>query len=114
MKKSTSIKLIASIAAIAVCLFMISATHHAAKPKVLIFSKTNGFRHASIPVGIAAIKRLGEENNFDVDATEDSTQFNNDNLKKYSVLIFLSPTGKVFGSDEEKALQQYIRNGGGM
>jgi|SRR5882724_5425825 len=95
------------------CVFFISATSHRAKPKVLIFSKTNGFRHSCIPVGIEAIKKLGSENGFDVDATEDSLQFNKKNLKKYASLIFLCPTQKVFGPDEEKALQEYIHNGGG-
>jgi type 1 glutamine amidotransferase len=85
-----------------------------ATPKVLIFSKTNGYRHASIVPGIAAIKKLGSENGFDVDATEDSTWFNTATLKKYSALIFLSPTGTVFGPNEEKALQEYIHNGGGF
>jgi type 1 glutamine amidotransferase len=87
---------------------------HFAKPKVLIFSKTAGFRHSSIPVGIAAIKKLGEENGFDVDATEDSAQFRKKILKQYSALIFLSTTGKVFGPEEEKALQEYIHHGGGF
>jgi type 1 glutamine amidotransferase len=95
-------------------LVITGATHHAVKPRVLIFSKTNGFRHASIPVGIAAIRKLGEENNFDVDTTEDSTAFRIDNLKKYAALIFLSPTGKVFGPQEELALQDYIHHGGGF
>jgi type 1 glutamine amidotransferase len=98
---------------ILVAAFFLSSNPDKSKPKVLIFSKTNGFRHASIPVGIAAIKKLGSENGFDVDATEDSTWFNKKTLKKYAALIFLSPTGKVFGPDEEKALQQYIHNGGG-
>jgi len=106
-------KYIIPVVFIFTCLFLISAIHHRAKPKVLIFSKTNGFRHASIPVGIAAIKKLGEENGFDVDATEDSTKFTKKILKKYAALIFLSPTQKVFGPDEEKALQEYIHNGGG-
>ncbi len=114
MKISRLIRFAAAPACIILCLFFISATHHAAKPKVLIFSKTNGFRHASIPVGIEAIKKLGAENNFDVDATEDSTAFRTDNLRKYAALIFLSPTGKVFGPDEEKALQDYIHGGGGF
>jgi type 1 glutamine amidotransferase len=85
-----------------------------ATPKVLIFSKTNGYRHASIVPGIEAIKKLGAANGFEVDATEDSTWFNTETLKKYSALIFLSPTGKVFGPDEEKALQEYIHHGGGF
>ncbi len=84
------------------------------KPVVLVFSKTNGFRHASIPAGIAAIKKLGAENGFDVDATEDSTWFTKKKLKKYDALIFLSTSGKVFGHDEEEALQDYIHHGGGF
>jgi len=106
-------KNIAFLGFIFLCISILSAASHRSKPKVLIFSKTNGFRHSSIPVGIAAIKKLGEENGFDVDATEDSTQFNKKNLKKYAALVFLCPTQKVFGPDEEKALQGYIHNGGG-
>ena len=83
-------------------------------PRVLIFSKTNGFRHSSIPVGIEAIKKLGAENGFGVETTEDSGVFRYNNLKKYDALIFLSPTGKVFGPEEEKALQKYIHRGGGF
>ena len=95
-------------------LLLLSAAHPIAKkPAVLIFSKTNGFRHSSIPVGIEAIKKLGAANGFDVVATEDSLAFNKKNLKKYAVVIFLSPTGKVFGPAEEKAFQNYIRHGGG-
>ena len=44
----------------------------AQQPRVLVFSKTAGFRHSSIPNGIAAIKKLGQENGFAVDATEDA------------------------------------------
>ena len=44
--------------------------------KVLVFSKTVAFRHASIPNGLAAIQQLGLENNFQVVATEDATLFN--------------------------------------
>jgi uncharacterized protein len=99
------------------CLTLTSATWHPrpfAKPKVLIFSKTNGYHHASISVGIEAIKKLGMENGFDVDSTIDSTWFRTKTLKSYAALIFLSPTGKVFGPAEETALQEYIHHGGGF
>jgi type 1 glutamine amidotransferase len=113
MKKKLAPKILVAIGSLALCLLLLSAHSHYAKPKILIFSKTNGFRHASIPVGIEAIKKLGAENNFDVDATEDSTWFNKKTLKKYAALVFLSPTGKVFGPDEEKALTEYMQHGGG-
>jgi len=82
--------------------------------KVLIFSKTNGYRHESIPLGIAAIKKLGEANNFWVDATEDSLDINDKKLRQYQAIIFLSTTGKVLGSNEEAALQKFIQKGGGF
>jgi uncharacterized protein len=86
-----------------------------AKPfKVLIFSKTNGYRHESIEAGIAAIKKLGTENNFSVDATEDSLDINDKKLSTYQAVIFLSTTMKVLGEEEEKALQNFIHKGGGF
>src|SRR6266566_8712139 len=47
----------------------ISVAAHAQEPRVLVFSKTAGYRHSSIASGIAAIKKLGQENGFAVDAT---------------------------------------------
>ena len=84
------------------------------QPKVLIFCKTNGYHHASIGTGVAAIRLLGQQNGFAVDTTADSSWFRKKILRKYAALIFLDPTGKVFGPQEEKALQGYIRNGGGF
>ena len=83
-------------------------------PTVLIFSKTNGYRHESIPAGIAAIKKMGEENKFIVDATEDSLAFTSENLEKYSAIIFLSTTGNVLGDDQQTAMEKYIQKGGGF
>ena len=52
----------------------------AQQPRVLVFSKTAAFRHSSIPNGIAAIKKLGQENGFAVDATENAGAFTQKNL----------------------------------
>jgi len=98
----------------ALCVFFaLTAAAPPKKPVILVFSKTNGFRHSSIPAGIAAIQKLGEENGFSVETTEDSLAFNSNRLKKYKTIVFLSTTGKVFGPAQERALQQYIHNGGG-
>lgn len=82
--------------------------------KLLIFSKTNGFRHESITAGIDAIKKLGTENHFIADATEDSAFFTDANLQQYKAVVFLSTTGTVLGMNEEKALQNFIHKGGGF
>jgi uncharacterized protein len=120
MNRSAMTKYGAGILGLLFCLGMMSTTRRLpwpeifTKPRVLIFSKTNGYHHASISAGIVAIKKLGEQNGFLVDATDDSTRFRKKILKKYAALIFLSPTGKVFGPEEEKALQGYIHQGGGF
>ncbi|TCC88089.1 ThuA domain-containing protein [Pedobacter frigiditerrae] len=85
------------------------------RQSVLIFSLTKGFHHASIADGIIAIKKLGTENGFDVDTSNDVKVFEIENLKKYKTLIFLSPTGSnVFNDIQKAALKQYINNGGGF
>lgn len=82
--------------------------------KLLIFSKTEGYRHASISSGISAIKQLGEENNFTVDATEDASDFTFDHLSNYDAVIFLSTTGNVLNTSQQSAFERYIQFGGGF
>src|SRR5437879_3625989 len=83
------------------------------KPKVLVFTKTAGFHHASIPLGVAAIIKLGSENNFDVDTTSDDTKIVESNLKKYSAVVFLSTTGPLLTANERNDFERYIQAGGG-
>lgn len=83
--------------------------------RVLVFSKTTGFRHDSIPAGIAAIQKLGRQNNFVVDATENDALFTDANLARYAAVVFLSATGDPVGTAPEKAaFQRYIEHGGGF
>src|SRR4051794_9672901 len=81
--------------------------------KVLVFSKTAGFRHDSIPAGIQAIQELGAANDFAVTATEDATAFTTGNLAQYDAVVFLSTTGDVLNADQQTAFEGYMRNGGG-
>lgn len=80
--------------------------------KALIYSRTAGFRHASIEAGIAAIEQLGAENDFSVDATEDPNQFEFANLINYELVIFLNTTLDVLNTAQEAAFESYIRAGG--
>jgi type 1 glutamine amidotransferase len=81
---------------------------------VLVFSKTTGFRHDSIPQGIAAIEALGAEHGFAVDSTEDAMRFSDAVLSRYKVVVFLSTTGDVLDTGEKAAFERYIRSGGGF
>mgnify|MGYP003630243942 FL=1 len=83
------------------------------EPKVLVFSKTMAFKHASIPAGVAAIQKLGLENGFAVDTTKNAELFTDENLKQYSAVIFLSTTGNVLDQYQEAAFERYIQAGGG-
>ncbi|MEO3816964.1 ThuA domain-containing protein [Plantactinospora sp. B24E8] len=80
---------------------------------VLVFSKTAGFRHDSIPAGIAAIRQLGTEHGFAVDATEDAGAFTDENLARYQAVVWLSTTGDVLDANQQAAFERYIRAGGG-
>jgi len=81
---------------------------------VLVFSKTTGFRHESIPQGIAAIRALGIEHGFAVESTEDAARFSDALLRQYKVIVFLSTTGDILDPDQKTALERYIRSGGGF
>ena len=80
--------------------------------RVLVFTKTAGFRHGSIPEGRTAIQELGAANDFEVDFSEDSSDFTSNNLSQYDLLIFLNTTGNILNSSQESAFEGYIRSGG--
>ncbi|PSL06969.1 hypothetical protein CLV30_102358 [Haloactinopolyspora alba] len=80
---------------------------------LLVFSATNGYRHDSIPAGVAALRDLGAEAGFDVDATEDPTYFTTRSLRGYDAVVFLSSSGTVFDDEQRAALERFVRDGGG-
>jgi cytochrome c len=59
---------------------------------VLVFSKTKGFRHASIEPGQTALKKMSSEKGFSVNTKKDASLFTEANLKKYNAVIFLNTT----------------------
>ncbi|MFI1190350.1 ThuA domain-containing protein [Streptomyces californicus] len=81
--------------------------------RVLVFSKTAGFRHDSIPAGIEALKEIGEDTGITVDSTESAAQFTTSNLARYDAVAFLSTTGDVLNAEQQKAFENYVANGGG-
>ncbi|NIG52945.1 ThuA domain-containing protein [Chitinophaga sp. Cy-1792] len=85
------------------------------KPRILVFTKTMGFRHAAIPAGIAAFQqKLATDLNISVDTTEDASKFNEDTLAQYSAVVFLNTTGDVLNNYQEADFERYIQAGGGF
>ena len=81
--------------------------------RLLVFSKTAGFRHDSIPDGIRCLREiLGDR--YAIDATEDAGAFTSTNLARYRAVVFLSTTGDVLDPMQQRAFEEFIRAGGGF
>ncbi|KAI0095918.1 glycosyl hydrolase [Daldinia grandis] len=85
------------------------------QPAVLLFSKTAGYRHASIPAAIEGIRRLGVTSNaFTVDSSEDASLISAQNLSRYAAVIFLQTSGDFLSDEQLAGLRSYVRAGGGF
>lgn len=104
--------------------------------KLLVFSKTNGFRHASIATGKLLLEEMGRRTGaFEAVISDDLENFEKDKLATYDAVCFLSTTQSVFLppakeleklSDDGKAaarerdarlkenLMSYVKSGGGF
>ncbi|WP_161888726.1 ThuA domain-containing protein [Pontibacter russatus] len=83
---------------------------------VLVYTKNGkGYVHDNIPSAVKAIQKLGQEQGFKVDVTDDPAVFTENKLKKYTFLLFPSTNNDVFDTDEQRlAFRRYIEAGGGF
>jgi len=81
--------------------------------RVLVFSRTLGYRHEAIGPGIEAIRTLGAADGFAVEASEEPSVFDDENLAVFDVVVFLSTTADVLDEGQQAAFERYIRAGGG-
>ncbi len=82
--------------------------------KILVFSATKGYRHESIAAGKNALLKMGTDNKWLVEATEDASLFTNKNLKQYATVLFLNTAGDVLNPMQQEAFEKYIQAGGGF
>jgi type 1 glutamine amidotransferase len=118
LKRSVHAKhlvMLASILLVSLSLLVAPSGFASEKPlfKVLVFTKTAGFRHDAIPDAVAAFRKMGAEGNFVADFTEDAGAFNDANLDKYDVVVFLLTTGDVLDPSQQAAFERFIRKGRG-
>jgi type 1 glutamine amidotransferase len=108
-------KKIVNLTCVLLVVFMLqSAFGYAANPKILVFAKTKGFYHTSIPKGMQTVMKVCKENGIAVDTTRDAASFTIDNLKKYKVVVFLNTTGDALDNGQQEAFIKYIQSGGGF
>ncbi len=80
--------------------------------RILIFTRTKGFRHDSIPVGVRCLRELAAEQGLEVDQTEDPARFNPTELARFRCVVFLSTTGDILEPPQEKAFEEWMESGG--
>ncbi|WP_097231217.1 ThuA domain-containing protein [Streptomyces zhaozhouensis] len=81
--------------------------------RILVYSRTTGFRHDSIPAGVAAFRELGAEAGLTVTATEDPEELAA-GLPGARAVVFLSTSGEVLTDEGRRALRAFLADGGGF
>lgn len=84
------------------------------RPAILVFSKTNSFRHDSIPQAVRAIEKLVRARGWSAYATENAAIFNPAQLAKFDAVVFASATGDMFTPDQRAAFLGYLAGGRGF
>jgi len=114
MKRCTLFLLIATLLA-AYCAAQITP-----RKRVLVYTRQtvtprSSYIHDNTQSSVEAIRKMGAQNGFAVDSSEDPGVFNEANLKQYTVLIFSSTNNEAFQTDAQReAFQNYIQKGGGF
>jgi type 1 glutamine amidotransferase len=86
---------------------------HTEEPRILVFTATAGFRHDAIPDAVEAVRLLGTQHGFGVDATEDPRTFSDANLAAYRTVVFLCTTGQLLDDRQRAAFQRFVEAGNG-
>jgi len=94
----------------------------AAPRKLLVFSVTRGFRHASIATGKLALAELGRETGaFEAVISDELANFEPGRIDDFDAILFLSTTQNVFKDAGEagekrlrKSLMDFIKGGKGF
>jgi type 1 glutamine amidotransferase len=85
----------------------------AAADRLLVFTKTAGYRHDSIPAAVEAIRGLASRHGVAVDHTEDAALFRRDTLSAFKAVAFVNTTGNILEGEQRRAFEAFIAAGGG-
>ena len=99
-----------------VCVLSSSGALHAQSPqkKVLLFTKTAGFRHDNIEEGVKIIQHLFADQGILTYHTEAAEVFLADSISTFDAVVFFSTTGTIFNTQEKQAFQRYLLSGKGF
>ncbi len=87
------------------CSLIIACGDDASKSlSVLVFTKTEGFRHSSIESGAAALETIAQDQNWNLERTESGAFFTDKNLSRFDTIVWLSTSGDVLDSGTARRL----------
>ncbi len=85
------------------------------RPAILIYSKTNGFRHEeAIPAGITALEEIAKANGWSTFATENGAVHNTEQLSSFDAVVWHQVSGDTLDEEQKAAFRSYLKNGGGF
>ena len=83
-------------------------------PAVLVYSKTNGFRHdEAIDYGGQVIEEIAERRGWSVFRTENGAVFNPKDLSRFDVAVWHNASGDTLDADQKRAFRNWLEAGGG-
>lgn len=84
-------------------------------PAILVFSKTNGYRHKDAIRGAnAAILSIANAHGWSVFFTENGAVFNRADLRRFRATIWNNTSGDVLNDEQKKVFRSYVEDGGGF
>ena len=84
-------------------------------PAILIFSKTNGFRHVDvIDASRMALEKICQEKGWSYFSTENGATFRPDYLAQFDAVIWNYTSGTTLLPDQQAAFEAYMHTGGGF
>ena len=82
------------------------------RPRLLVFTRTVGWRHDSIPQAVQALRELAGTVDFDVVHSEDPALFDDPYLPRFRAVVFANTTGEVLDPAQRAAFERYLAAGG--
>jgi len=88
---------------------------HLNETAILVFSKTNGFRHEeAIPAAINALEAITLRRGWSTVVTDNGAVFNAEQLGRFGAVVWNNTSGDVLRDEQKAAFRNYIEEGGGF
>jgi type 1 glutamine amidotransferase len=84
------------------------------RPAVLLFTKTNSFRHIeAIDALVPVFEGIAAKNGFSIFHTENGALFTPEALARFDVVVFANASGDTLSDAQDAAFERWLTDGGG-